>query len=265
MNKIITAVILTTLVGPVLAQQPITKCERDGKTSYLQGVCGNNTVANATAPVSTAKKYRYKHPTSGKEVTQDYPPAWPFKVTEERGNEILIEVQRSAKPEHVPPVKLEPTPLEKSEPVPPLTPLAVASAADLTHEDKINLAVKRAAEIRQRGSANPDDLKAFLDAIQRFDDARGLAHNASRISLSEPIARMQDIRQEVERQPVDACHRAARRILVTWMNTLIDEAMAFMSGKGDEVLTYTSTKQQEARDKLYDFWLSIPLESLASR
>lgn len=127
-------------------------------------------------------------------------------------------------------------------------------------EAKIKLSAKRQMEIIHKGDANPSDLKALLDAKKRFDDAHELATRTPRISLAGPITRMQDVRQTAERQPVAGCYQKAQEALVKWMNTLLDKMTGFMSGSGSTADLYASTKNLEAMDQEYDFWLSVPME-----
>jgi hypothetical protein len=71
---------------------------------------------------------------------------------------------------------------------------------------------------------------------------------------------MQDVRQTAERQPVAGCYQKAQEALVKWMNTLLDKMTRFMSGSGSTADLYASTKNLEAMDQEYDFWLNVPME-----
>lgn len=127
-------------------------------------------------------------------------------------------------------------------------------------EAKIKIAAKRHIEIINKGDANPPDLKELIDAKKRFEDAHELATRTPRIALAGPIARMQDVRQITERQSVAGCYQKAQEALVKWMNTLLKKMTGFMSGSGATADLYASTKDLEAMDQEYDFWLSLPME-----
>lgn len=127
-------------------------------------------------------------------------------------------------------------------------------------EAKVKLAAKRHMEIINKGDANPSDLKALIDAKDRFEDAHELATRTPRIALAGPIARMQDVRQTAERQPVAGCYQKAQETLVKWMNTLLKKMTGFMSGSGTTAELYATKKDIEAMDQEHDFWLSIPMD-----
>ena len=198
-------------------------------------------------------RYQWIDPKTGQTVTKPYPPANLQMRQVERRSDGTVILEIIGKTKFADVITKPPTLNASSSSYKMYTNLPELD------KDKIRLAIKRETEITTRGT-NPPDLKALIDAKKRFDDAHELAARTPRVSLAGPIARMQDVRQEVERQPVAECYQEAQQALVKWMNILLDKMTGFMSGRGVDADLYASGKSLEAMDQILNFWLTTPLE-----
>lgn len=70
-----------------------------------------------------------------------------------------------------------------------------------------------------------DDMDHLLG---EWDDARDVASNTARIALSEPVARLQSIRRQVDQLDFPACSRWRQVMLTTYMDHVIDGFLHFM-------------------------------------
>lgn len=70
---------------------------------------------------------------------------------------------------------------------------------------------------------------AVDDLIERWDDANAVAGSTARVSLSGPIAQMQELRREADTLEEPECAVAAQNRLVSYMDRTIDTYLVFMA------------------------------------
>lgn len=71
------------------------------------------------------------------------------------------------------------------------------------------------------------------DTLDRWGDAEKIASSTSRISLSGPVADLQEIRRDTGNLEVPQCLETAREKLVLAMDSSIEGYLAFMSNESD--------------------------------
>jgi len=86
-------------------------------------------------------------------------------------------------------------------------------------------------------SQNKEQTKEYINEVERllgeWDDANTLANNTSRGALSQPIARLQEIRRKAENLKIPEDAVKVNRLLVDYMNKIIDGYFAFMTEEKD--------------------------------
>ncbi|QSI33410.1 hypothetical protein GNX71_29125 [Variovorax sp. RKNM96] len=87
---------------------------------------------------------------------------------------------------------------------------------------------KRLAEGKRQQDSLVAAQKSMDDLLVRWDDAVKIASSTSRISLSTPVALLQDIRRDAERLTLPPCMDGAKANLVSSMNSTIKGFMVFM-------------------------------------
>ena len=90
---------------------------------------------------------------------------------------------------------------------------------------------------------------ARLDELAaEWDDATALANSTARVSLSGPVARMQEIRRELDSTLAPSCIARAKSELVRYMSESIEGFLLFMSQAPDYDVTLKFRSASSAMD-----------------
>ena len=99
------------------------------------------------------------------------------------------------------------------------------------------IAAKEKKELEQQEAKKTAEQNAAsieqMDVIYKeWRDVERVAGRTSRISLSQPVQRLQDIQRRLDRTPTTECTRDAQAALSSGMSKVIDAYLNFMTGKG---------------------------------
>ncbi|OTG79416.1 hypothetical protein B9T27_14545 [Acinetobacter sp. ANC 4648] len=78
-------------------------------------------------------------------------------------------------------------------------------------------------------------LKEFENILSEWSDAERVAGSTSRISLAQPVSRLQEIKRKADSLKYSGCLEASRLLYLTAMNSHIDGYLEFMKGKESEL------------------------------
>ncbi len=105
-------------------------------------------------------------------------------------------------------------------------------------------------------SEEPCTSMDYYDAIEpmleKWDDTVQVAGSTSRIALGAQVARLQDIKREVEDADIPPCGIYANVLLLEAMDYRIDAFLAFMSQEEDDEVSRLSDRANAAIDKWKD-------------
>ena len=140
--------------------------------------------------------------------------------------------------------------------------------AEIAHQQKLES--ERAAELDQQlgGTAIKEEtIKKVVDAkltknpevtpqqaselnkiISEWMDAATVAGATSRIALSQPVAKMQEIKRNISSKKYQGCAESTRLLYVDAMTTNIDAYLTFMRGSEHEL--EAATKMMDYRKQL---------------
>jgi hypothetical protein len=79
-------------------------------------------------------------------------------------------------------------------------------------------------------------LEIIEDTIEKWDDARSVAANTSRMSLGPQIQSLQEIYREAEDLNIPKCAQDAHDNLLTYMEKTIDGFVAFLGQEEDSAV-----------------------------
>jgi hypothetical protein len=85
-------------------------------------------------------------------------------------------------------------------------------------------------------SPDSEHIEALRDVEERFADAVSLAGSTPRISLSEPIANLQEIRRDAEDLEVPSCLEDAHAQLIEYMDAYVEAYLSFLSDADDAIV-----------------------------
>lgn len=87
----------------------------------------------------------------------------------------------------------------------------------------------------------------IIAILNRWDDAINLASSTGRISLTGPVAKLQDIKLDIMNYPVPVCMNFAKDNLLSYMDLMIQGFLDFMGQESDETV---SSKMSNAQNYL---------------
>lgn len=109
------------------------------------------------------------------------------------------------------------------------------------------------AKLDERPEITPEQASELNRAISEWNDAATVASSTSRIALSQPVAKMQEIKRNLIGKKYQGCAEATRLLYVDAMNTNVDAYLEFMKGKEHELnainLMLDYNKQLELAEK----------------
>lgn len=90
------------------------------------------------------------------------------------------------------------------------------------------------AKMDKSENFNPEHAKELGGIIQEWMDAATVAAATSRISLSQPVAKMQEIKRNISLKKFNGCVESTRLLYEGAMKTNIEAYLEFMRGKDYE-------------------------------
>lgn len=76
-------------------------------------------------------------------------------------------------------------------------------------------------------------ISTILEYAETWDDALGIAQNASRIALSGPISDLQEVRRDFRAEEWPACAKPLTDPLTNYMDATIEALLMFMGNEDD--------------------------------
>lgn len=99
---------------------------------------------------------------------------------------------------------------------------------------------------------NPQEVAVYFTVLNQlminFDDLDNIAGATSRINLTDPILKMQEIKQQFQQTTGPKCTNTASYYFVTYMNKDIDAFLAFSTQAPDAEVTKQLKDAQDFRD-----------------
>lgn len=91
------------------------------------------------------------------------------------------------------------------------------------------------AKMDSTSGDDPKQANELNGIIAEWSDAATIAASTSRIALSQPVAKMQEIKRAIEAKEYQGCIESTRLLYADAMNTNINSYLEFMKGKEYEL------------------------------
>lgn len=112
---------------------------------------------------------------------------------------------------------------------------------------------KEQAEAQKNAEQNSASIEQMDALYKEWQDVERVAGQTSRIALSQPVQRLQDIQRKLDQVPTTECTKDAQAALSSGMSKVISGYLNFMSGKGvGEVLAKADLDDSEKFFEEYD-------------